>query len=336
MDQDSLTRVVADHDNVRLALAWFDEHDEIDALLQLSSLLYGLWVGRGLYREGLQWVERALERSNHGASAAVVRALDGAGILAILQGDNARGEASLAKAEALARELGDPSLIGETLAYSAFLSYRGREFARAEELLDEARRMLGGQADSAPGVGPVLTLGGVVPFLTLGDLALAQGQVDRAATHYVEAIARFRAAGSEWGWRDMQAGLAAVKYLTGDLPGASALYDESLQRSHSLHFWPIVVSSLLGLAGVAVETGQPEVGARLLGATEGFSARLGATLFIRDDPVHDRVLTTLRLALGEERFAAAREIGRGLSIEAAIAEARAIAETVFTSLIPAD
>jgi predicted ATPase len=335
MDPESLTRVVAEHDNVRLALAWFDEQGEIAALLQLSSLLFALWFGRGVYREGLQWVERALGETSDGASAAFVRALDGAGLLAILQGDNARGEKSLLKAEEFARALGDPSLIGETLAYSAYLSYRRREFARAEELLGEARRLLGWQAN-APGVGPVLTFGGVVPFLTLGDLALAQGQVERAAAQYAEAIELFRAAGSELGLRDMQAGLAATRYLSGDLPGAASLYMESLQRSHALHFWAIVVSSLLGLAGVAVEVGHPEVGARLLGVTEGFSARLGATLFIRDDPVHDRVLTTLRLALGEERFAAAREIGRGLSIEAAIAEARPVAETVMASLIPAD
>jgi predicted ATPase/transcriptional regulator with XRE-family HTH domain len=328
MDHASLTGVVAEHDNVRLALGWFDEQGEIDALLQLSSLLYGLWFGRGLYHEGLQWIERALERSIHGASPALVRALDGAGLLAILQGDNARGEEFLAKAEALARELDDPSLIGETLAYSAFLSYRRREFARAEELLDEARSTLGGQAEPGPGVGPVLTLGGVVPFLTLGDLALAQGQVARAATQYEEAIELFRAAGSEWGLRDMQAGLAAVRYLTGDLPGAAALYMESLQRSHALHFWAIVVSSLLGLAGIAVDAGQPEVGARLLGATEGFAARLGATLFTRDDHVHDRVLSTLQLALSEERLAAIREAGQLLSTEAAIAEAQAVAEEV--------
>jgi tetratricopeptide (TPR) repeat protein len=257
-----------------------------------------------------------------------VRALDGAGLLVILQGDNARGGQFLAEAEALARALGDPSLIGETLAYSAFLSYRRREFARAEELLDEARSTLGGQAEPGPGVGPVLTLGGVVPFLTLGDLALAQGQVARAATQYEEAIELFRAAGSEWGLRDMQAGLAAVRYLSGDLPGAAALYMESLQRSHALHFWAIVVSSLLGLAGIAVDAGQPEVGARLLGATEGFAARLGATLFTRDDHVHDRVLSTLRLALGEERLAAIREAGQTMSIEAAIAEAQAVAEEV--------
>ena len=257
-----------------------------------------------------------------------MRALDGAGLLAILQGDNARGEEFLAKAEALARELDDPALVGEALAYSAFLSYRRREFARAEELLDEARRTLGGQAERGSGTGPIWTLGGVVPFLTLGDLALAQGQIAQAETQYEEAIALFRAAGSEWGLRDMQAGLGAVRYLTGDLAGAATLYAESLQRSHTMAFWTIVVSALLGLAGVAVDAGQPEVGARLLGATEGFAARLGATLFTRDDPVYDRVLSTLQLALSEERLAAIREAGQLLSTEAAIAEAQAVAEEV--------
>ena len=52
MDQDSLSRVVAEHDNVRLALAWFDEHGEIDALLQLSSMLYGLWLGQDSIARG--------------------------------------------------------------------------------------------------------------------------------------------------------------------------------------------------------------------------------------------------------------------------------------------
>ena len=310
MDQASLTRVVAEHDNVRLALAWFDEHGEIDALLQLSALLYGLWVGRGLYREGLQWVERALERSNHVPSAALVRALDGAGTLAIFQGDNARAATFIDEGVALARELGDPSLIGEALTYSAFLAYRRREFARAEELLDEARRTLGGRAESEPGAVPFLTLGGVVPFLTLGDLALAQGQFARAATQYEEAIELFRAAGSEWGCARHAGRTRRGPVLTGDFPRAAALYGESLQRSHAMAFWPLVVSSLLGLAGVAVEAGQPEVGARLLGAAEGIATSSGSPMFTRDDPVHDRVLATLRLALGEERLAAVREAGR--------------------------
>jgi hypothetical protein len=176
-----------------------------------------------------------------------------------------------------------------------------------------------------------LTLGGVVPFLTLGDLALAQGQLARAAPHYEEAIARFRAVGSDWGWQDMQAGLGAVRYLTGDLPEAAALYGDSLQRSYGMSFWSIVLSALLGLSGVAVESGQPEVGARLLGATEGLAAFLGAALFIRDDPVNDRVLAALHAALGAERLAAMREAGRAMSVEQAMGEAQAVAQAVMPS-----
>jgi predicted ATPase/transcriptional regulator with XRE-family HTH domain len=336
MDHASLMRVVAEHDNVRLALVWYDQHGEIDALLQLSSLLYGLWFSRGLYREGVQWVDRALERSQRVPSSTLIRALDGAGTLAIFQGDYVRATSFIEEGLALAQALGDPSLMSEALTYAAFLAYRHRAFARAEELLAEARHILAGSAESEPGALPFLTLGGVVPFFHIGDLALVQGQFAQAATEYEEAIALFQAAGSETGLRDMQAGLAAVRYLTGDVPQAAALYGESLQQSHAMAFWPLVVSSLLGLAGIAIEVGDPVGGARLLGAAEGIASSLGAVMYTRDYPVHDRVLATVRLALDEQRFANVRETGRALSIEVAIAEALTVAEAVRSSLIPAD
>jgi predicted ATPase/transcriptional regulator with XRE-family HTH domain len=336
MDHASLMRVVAEHDNVRLALVWYDQHGEIDALLQLSSLLYGLWFSRGLYREGVQWVDRALERSQRVPSSTLIRALDGAGTLAIFQGDYVRATSFIEEGLALAQVLGDPSLMSEALTYAAFLAYRHRAFARAEELLAEARHILAGSAESEPGALPFLTLGGVVPFFHIGDLALVQGQFAQAATEYEEAIALFQAAGSETGLRDMQAGLAAVRYLTGDVPQAAALYWESLQQSHAMAFWPLVVSSLLGLAGIAIEVGDPVGGARLLGAAEGIASSLGAVMYTRDYPVHDRVLATVRLALDEQRFANVRETGRALSIEVAIAEALTVAEAVRSSLIPAD
>ena len=90
---------------MRLALAWFDDHDEIDALLGLSSLLYGLWLAHGQYREGLRWLERALERSSRAASAARVQALVAAGMLAIFQGDYARATALSPEGVALAQRV---------------------------------------------------------------------------------------------------------------------------------------------------------------------------------------------------------------------------------------
>jgi predicted ATPase/transcriptional regulator with XRE-family HTH domain len=336
MNHANLTRLVAEHDNVRLALAWCDQHGEIDALLQLSSLLYGLWFSRGLYREGAQWVDRALERSQRVPSSALIRALGGAGTLASFQGDYARATSFYEEGLAMAQALGDPSLMAEALTYSAFLAYRHREFARAEQVLAEARHILVGSAGAESGALPFLTFGGVVPFFHIGDLALVQGQFAQAATEYEEGIVLFKAAGSESGLRDLQAGLAAVRYLTGDFPEAAALYGESLQQSHAMAFWPLVVSSLLGLAGIAIEVGDPARGARLLGAAEGIASSLGSPMYTREDPVMDRVLATVRLALDEQRFADLREAGRALSIEAAIGEALTAAEAGRSSLIAAD
>jgi hypothetical protein len=101
-------------------------------------------------------------------------------------------------------------------------------------------------------------------------------------------------------------------------------------------FWPLVVSSLLGLAGIAIEVGDPVAGARLLGAAEGIASSLGAPMYTRDHPVHDRVLATVRLALDEQRLANVRETGRALSIEVAIAEALTVAEAAMSSLISAE
>ena len=60
----------------------------------------------------------------------------------------------------------------------------------------------------------------------------------------------------------------------------------------------MVGSSLHGLAGVAAESGQPEAGARLLGAAEGLAASLGAPAYPRDQPVRARALAALTAALG--------------------------------------
>ena len=136
-DLESITRVAPEQDNVRLALAWFDDHDEIDALLGLSSLLYGLWLAHGQYREGLRWLERALERSSQTASAGRVQALVAAGMLALFQGDYARAATFSPEAVALAQELDDPLLVGQALTIAGFLAYRQGEYGQAEDLLNE-------------------------------------------------------------------------------------------------------------------------------------------------------------------------------------------------------
>jgi predicted ATPase/DNA-binding XRE family transcriptional regulator len=159
MDPETLARLAPEQENARLALAWCEEHDDSDALLELSAMLYGLWLARGLHREGLSWLNRALERSSHTASVAHTHALMAAGHLAILQGDYAHAAAFSAKGVALARELDDPTLgghaaaiqVGQALTIAGLLAHRLGEQHRAEDLATEAYDRLSELDERVPG-----------------------------------------------------------------------------------------------------------------------------------------------------------------------------------------
>jgi predicted ATPase/transcriptional regulator with XRE-family HTH domain len=322
MSLEWLTRAAFERDNVRLTLAWFDEQNEIDALLHMSAMAEGVWIAPGLHREGLQWVERALERSSRGASVGRTQALAAAGMMAAFQGDYDRAAKFSDEEVALARELADPLLVGRALAIAGFVSYRRGDYSRAEELIDDANRRLRGLADSEQNAIPPLA----VTLLMLGDIGLAQEQFERAARRYEERLACEGLQGV-WGPIDAQAGLAGVNFCTGNYVQSAILYRDSLDQAKDLGISLLVASTLLGLAGVAAASDRAEDGARLLGAADAIVTFLGAPIFPRDQPVRDRCLSALTAALGEERLAVAREAGRTLTVEQAIAQAQVVADT---------
>jgi tetratricopeptide (TPR) repeat protein len=325
-DLQSLTRMVPDQDNVRLALTWFDDQGEIDGLLGLSSLLYDLWLAHGLYREGLGWLERALERSSDVASRGRAQALVAAGMLSIFQGDYPRAATFSPEAVVIAQELGDPLLVGQALTIAGFLAYRQGEYGQAEDLLTQGHARLSHLGNRVPSARPDAGFA----LLLLGSMALAQEQFGRAASWNEAGLDLFQDVSNDWGIAEAHASLGAISYCTGRHRRAAAHYMESLARARLLRQPLMVGSSLHGLAGVAGESGRPEEGARLLGAAEGLAASLGAPAYPRDQPVRARALAALMVALGEERLATGREAGRALTLDAAITEAGAVAEAVMS------
>lgn len=205
---------------------------------------------------------------------------------------------------------------------AGLLISRHGEYGRAEALFSEARRLARAGAD--------VELEGWAN-LWIGDMALVQAHFDQAAAHYAEALDIFRATDWDWGLVDVNAGLGGVSYCTGNLIQAAAHYWESLNRARDLGVEMLAVGSLLGLAGVAAESESAERGARLFGAAEGIAASFGAPIFPRDHPARDRALATLTEALGEQRLAATREVGCALTLDQAVAEAKAVAEAVAAS-----
>jgi predicted ATPase len=78
-----LTRIVAEQENIRAALAWFIERQDADCALKLSAASIWLWFVRGQFREGRSWIDQVLAAPWAAVcSVARCRALYAAGMLA--------------------------------------------------------------------------------------------------------------------------------------------------------------------------------------------------------------------------------------------------------------
>jgi len=315
---DQLTDTIVEHDNLRLALTWFHLHGEGSDLLRLSAVTYGLWISRGLYSEGVTWVELALAQTAHVADAVRFQALRAVGLLALLKGDYPRATTCINEGVTLARSLGDPLIVAEALTNAGLLAYRRGEHSRADELLAESLALLQGLPDTIPDV-PMAT---GAALRAMADSALAQEQFERTAKLHQRSL---HTASNFWGVADGHAGLGAISYCQGDYVLAAEHYTACLDGAQVLGGDRLLVVTFLhGLAGIAAATGRLEQGARLLGAAESIRVPLGAPIFPRDQPVRDRCLGALMAALGEEQLAAAWEAGRTLTMAEAIAEAEAV------------
>jgi predicted ATPase/DNA-binding CsgD family transcriptional regulator len=81
-------RLDQENENIRVALSWLLEQDNIEAALRVCSALWIFWLVRDHRSEGLQWVERAIARSAHVQCTPMTRARANyaAGVLAESQG----------------------------------------------------------------------------------------------------------------------------------------------------------------------------------------------------------------------------------------------------------
>ena len=127
-----LEQLAQEHDNLRLAFAWFLDHARgSDALLDFADTMYQFWWWRGEYHEARHWLERALDSSRDNQSSKRINLLLAAGKVAGMLGDQATAVAWFEAGLELCRDGDVPS------AHSQLLLELGRiygdrgEFARA-------------------------------------------------------------------------------------------------------------------------------------------------------------------------------------------------------------
>lgn len=345
-----LERLEAEHDNIRAALEWCKSVEPNPEYgLRLAGAIWHFWEVRGYLTEGREWLESLLTKGAGVLSTARVKALNGAGILALVQGDFPRAVALGEESLNLSRKLGDKRGIASCLNILGLDACRLEKYDRAAQFGEESLALSREAGDKWGVAGAGLTLGlvargqgdytrastlleeSVKQFRQLGDkwastitlnnlgLVLREmGEYQRAQTILEETLALFRELGDRWGIAFSLANLGIVAWDRREYDRAAGLFEESLPLRKELRDRRGTATSLTGLAVVAVGLGDAERAAVLFGAAEALREALGVPPppFIRDH--YDRTVAEARGKLGDAAFTAAWQRGRTMTPDQAI------------------
>ena len=139
-----LERLEREHDNLRTALRWLVEREEVEMALRLGAALCQFWTMRGHLSEGRQWLEGILSdsRMEMVSMRARAKALSGAGVMAFTQGDYGRARALCQESLELFQKLGSRRGIAASINGLAFVALAGGDYATASAMFEESLVLL--------------------------------------------------------------------------------------------------------------------------------------------------------------------------------------------------
>jgi predicted ATPase/class 3 adenylate cyclase len=186
----------------------------------------------------------------------------------------------------------------------------------------EGGRVLVGQAeDAAVASGNPFVMGAVA--MAHGRLYGQAGDTEAAAERFSTAIARFTEIGDEQLALAARSDLGHALRRGRRLPQALAIYRETIGGWVHLGHRGAVASQLENFGYVAIELGNAERAARLLGAAEAIRLASAQPRAYDEETEYEAILERIRAELGPAGFDAAWAAGQRLSQPEAVALARA-------------
>jgi predicted ATPase/DNA-binding SARP family transcriptional activator len=312
-EQHGLDRLEREHGNLRMALEWALAQGEAEIAARFGAALWRFWWIRNHLEEGCRWLERAL--ALEGVPPPLrAKALHGAGVLTHEQGNYEQARAAYEESLAVRRAQGDTLGVAASLNSLGVVALDQCDYERARALFEESlalKRTLGDQKGIA---GSLNNLGLVVS--SLGDYVCAERL-------YEESLALSRQLGSRLSEATVLGNLGAVALQLGDAGRAESLFEAGLALFEQLGDKDGVAECLEGLAGVA---GMHAAGwrvARLCGAAEALREAIGTPLIPIELGRYQAIRSAARAVIGPDAFETHYRAGRAMTLEQAIAYARA-------------
>jgi predicted ATPase/DNA-binding CsgD family transcriptional regulator len=357
-DRKWLERLEREHDNMRAALSFALESEEVELALRMTGALGTFWYMHSHSDEGRKWLEVALARDERAPVVVRIRALEALYWLAHDRWDHDRAEAIAREA----MELSADAEIEDSLAASLWIMSAGPawvrgDYERGKELLEKSLQISREAGDRIIIAEALLQLAatawgtgdtergkeiyeeGVIlcreagytfrlpDFLfSLGYQLLLDGDYEQGAELNEEAVAICREHGYKRSLNFALDNLGWATLLQGDHARATSFYVESLAVSKELGDKACASESLDGLACIAGATGEPVRAARLFGAAEAMRDTLSEAVVFQHtpeeaawrEPSRARARSRLGDAAWEDELSEGRAMGLKEAIEYAI------------------
>ncbi len=282
---------------------------EREAVLRLAGALGRFWWMRSHFREGREWLARALSTDAGGSDQVRAKALHEAGGLAIYQGDYTAALPLLEESATLSERLGDHPGVALSTCYLGFAALFSGDFERAEarfrNSLDRSRR-------HGYEYGIAFTL------LGIGLLASFRDDHRSARRAYEESLSLHVKLGDAWGASAVRNDLGWLDLEESEYQRATERFREGLHRYQELGDRAQIADTLDGLAAAAAERGQGERAVRLWSAIDAVRGTLVAPRSRPDAEDRERRLRHLRSGMDADLFRQLWEEGRRLTFDQAI------------------
>ncbi len=303
-----LERVERAHDNIRAALHWCLTGGDEETGVLLAASMNRFWWARGYVREGRRWGQIAASKQQVSAGGRAL-ALRTFAFFLMQQGEAEQAVELVEQAVALARSVGDPSVMAWTLWGLALTTEAVGDFERSERLLGEVvdlARQAGDETLAIRALGQV------------GYTLRMRGDNARARAVLEEALSLARPRHDKWLTGGVIEKLGMV-IAPEDPAQALRVLQEGLALVHDIgHRW-LTVRCLEDLASVLASLDRAEDAVTLLGASASLRDAFGLVQTSPEHPTVDDATAAARERLGLVAFDAAWSKGRAMTVDEAVA-----------------
>jgi DNA-binding SARP family transcriptional activator/predicted ATPase len=263
---------------------------------------------QGDYDAAKQHLNGALTLARgRGDRASEASALSMLGTIVWRWGDIEQAERCVQESLAIYREIGHLQRIPRLLNVLGIVAIMQENYTQAEAYWEEGLGLVREMGDRHAMADMCNNLG----YINHHNL----GNLEKARQYYKESLSIGREIGHRQGATSTLSNLGHLHVLLGEHALAWEYLREALSESTAIGVTPLTLDALTGVALLRAETGQGDLAAELVGlianhpAVEADSAQVAET-----------ILDGLRDALTTERLEAALERGKGMELDAVVAE----------------